>query len=187
MSHEFTGGSLNTDIESILFTQDELHEFVQKIGGKITEDYRGRQPFFIGVLKGSFMFMADLMRAVSLDCYMDFISVSSYGSKSVSSGEVQITKDLSCDIAGREVVIVEDILDSGTTLSYLADYLALRNPSSVKIVTLFDKPSRRKTHIEADYCGCEVPDEFIVGYGLDFAERYRNLPYIGILKPEVYK
>lgn len=184
---EYDNVCINSDIERVLFTHEELFNYVGKIGARITEDYKGKNPIFIGVLKGCFVFMADLMRTVKLDCQIDFISVSSYGDRASSSGDVQITKDLNCDVAGRDIVIVEDILDSGITLSYIVGYLKLRNPSSVKVAALFDKPSRRRTQIEADYCGCEVPDEFIVGYGLDYAEMYRNLPYIGILKPEVYR
>lgn len=175
------------DIERVLFSQQELQSKVNELGAQITKDYEGREPIFVGVLKGCFVFMADLMRAVNLPCQIDFMAVSSYGRGTVSSGEVQITKDLSYDIGGRDIIIVEDILDSGVTLNYLIGYLNHRNPRSIKIVTLFDKPSRRKAPIKADYFGYEVPDAFIVGYGLDYAEKYRNLPYIGILKPEIYE
>lgn len=175
------------DIERVLFSQQELQSKVTELGAQITKDYEGREPIFVGVLKGCFVFMADLMRAVNLPCQIDFMAVSSYGRGTVSSGEVQITKDLSYDIGGRDIIIVEDILDSGVTLNYLIGYLNHRNPRSIKIVTLFDKPSRRKAPIKADYFGYEVPDAFIVGYGLDYAEKYRNLPYIGILKPEIYE
>lgn len=175
------------DIERVLFSQQELQKKVEELGAQITKDYQGKEPIFVGVLKGCFVFMADLMRAVNLPCQIDFMAVSSYGKGTVSSGEVQINKDLSYDIAGRDIIIVEDILDSGVTLNYLIGYLGHRNPRSIKIVTLFDKPSRRKAPVYADYYGYEVPDAFIVGYGLDYAEKYRNLPYIGILKPEIYE
>ena len=179
--------SMRDDIEEILFSKEQLEHRVQELGAQITKDYEGKQPIFVGVLKGCFVFMADLMRAVDLHCQIDFMAVSSYGSGTTTSGAVQILKDLSADIAGRDVVIVEDILDSGVTLNYLKGYLEARKPNSIKIVTLFDKPARRKAPIYADYFGCEVPDAFIVGYGLDYAEKYRNLPYIGVLKPEIYQ
>ena len=178
--------SMIDDIEKVLLSQQELQRKVNELGEQITRDYAGKEPIFVGVLKGCFVFMADLMRAVNLPCQIDFMAVSSYGKGTTSSGNVQINKDLSYDIAGRDVIIVEDILDSGVTLNYLVGYLNNRNPRSIKIVTLFDKPARRKAPIKADYFGYEVPDEFIVGYGLDYAEKYRNLPYIGVLKPEIY-
>ena len=179
--------SMINDIERVLFSQQELQKKVEELGAQITRDYEGKEPICIGVLKGCFVFMADLMRAVNLRCQIDFMAVSSYGRGTTSSGNVQINKDLSYDIAGRDIIIVEDILDSGVTLNYLIGYLNNRNPRSIKIVTLFDKPSRRKAPVKADYFGYEVPDAFIVGYGLDYAEKYRNLPYIGILKPEIYE
>ena len=179
--------SMINDIERVLFSQQELQSKVNELGARITKDYEGKEPIFVGVLKGCVVFMADLMRAVNLPCQIDFMAVSSYGKGTTSSGEVQINKDLSYDIAGRDIIIVEDILDSGVTLNYLIGYLNHRNPKSIRIVTLFDKPSRRKAPVKADYFGYEVPDAFIVGYGLDYAEKYRNLPYIGILKPEIYE
>lgn len=179
--------SMRDDIQQVLFSQQELQSKISELGARITRDYAGKEPIFVGVLKGCFVFMADLMRAVDLPCQIDFMSVSSYGKGTVSSGEVQITKDMSYDIAGRDLIIVEDILDSGVTLNYLKGYLEHRNPNSIRIVTLFDKPARRKAPIKADYYGYEVPDAFIVGYGLDYAEKYRNLPYIGVLKPEIYE
>ena len=177
---------MRNDIERVFFTADEIEAKVAALGEQISKDFEGKNPLFVGVLKGCFVFMADLMRAVNLPCQIDFMAVSSYGKGTTSSGNVQINKDLSYDIAGRDVIIVEDILDSGVTLNYLVGYLNNRNPRSIKIVTLFDKPARRKAPIKADYFGYEVPDEFIVGYGLDYAEKYRNLPYIGVLKPEIY-
>lgn len=177
---------MREDMERILLTEAELKERVAELGRQITEDYAGREPIFVGVLKGCFIFMADLLRSVELHCTMDFMAVSSYGDGTTTTGAVKINKDLSRDIAGKDVIIVEDILDSGVTLSYLKNYLLVRQPASIKIITLLDKPSRRKADITADYSGFEVEDAFVVGYGLDYAERYRNLPYIGILKPEVY-
>ena len=177
---------MRQDIERILFTEEQLKGRIAELGAQITADYRDRNPIFVGVLKGCFVFMADLLRCVDVYCTMDFMSVSSYGDGVTSTGAVKINKDLSRDIAGRHVIIVEDILDSGITLSYLKKYLSVRNPASISIVTLLDKPSRRRADISADYSGFEVEDAFVVGYGLDYAEEYRNLPYIGILKSEVY-
>lgn len=177
---------MDKDILRVLISEDEIDAKVAELGQRITADFAGKKPMFIGVLKGCFVFMADLVRHVDLYCDLDFMAVSSYGSGTTTTGAVKINKDLSRDIEGRDVVIVEDILDSGVTLSYLKGYLKNRRPASISIVTLLDKPSRRKADIAADYYGFRVPDEFVVGYGLDYAEEYRNLPYIGILKPEVY-
>ncbi len=176
---------MTQDIERILLTRDEIEAKVSEIGRRITEDFRDKDPIFVGVLKGCFIFMADLMRHVDIKCSMDFMAVSSYSGTS-STGAVKINKDLSQDIEGRHVIIVEDILDSGVTLSYLKRYLMGRKPASINIVTLLDKPARRKADVYADYSCFEVPDAFVVGYGLDYNEHYRNLPYIGVLKPEVY-
>lgn len=177
---------MEKDIESILFTQEQIAGKIKELAGAITEDYRGKNPLFVGVLKGSFVFMADLMREIPIPCEMDFMAVSSYGSKSETTGAVKILSDLTRDIENRHVIIVEDILDSGLTLSYLVNYLNVRKPASVRLCTLLDKPDRRRVPITADYIGFKIPDSFVVGYGLDFAEKYRNLPYIGILKPSVY-
>ncbi len=177
---------LHDDILEILLSEEEIHARVRELGAQITKDYAGKTPFFLGVLKGCYVFMADLTRCIDLPCSMDFMAVSSYGGGTSTTGAVRITKDLSRDIEGKDVIIVEDILDSGVTLSYLKTYLANRKPASIRIVTLLDKPARRRADIKADYCGFAVPDEFVVGYGLDYAESYRNLPYIGILKPEIY-
>ena len=177
---------MKNDILKVLIPQSELNAKVRELGQTLTRDYAGKKPMFVGVLKGCFVFMADLIREVDLYCDMDFMAVSSYGSGTSTTGAVKINKDLSRDIEGRDVIIVEDILDSGVTLSYLKGYLENRRPASIKIVTLLDKPARRRADICADYYGFRVPDEFVVGYGLDYAEEYRNLPYIGILKPEVY-
>ena len=176
---------MTQDIERILLTRDEIEDKVSEIGRRITGDFRDKDPIFVGVLKGCFIFMADLMRHVDIKCSMDFMAVSSYSGTS-STGAVKINKDLSQDIEGRHVIIVEDILDSGVTLSYLKRYLMGRKPASINIVTLLDKPARRKADVFADYSCFEVPDAFVVGYGLDYNEHYRNLPYIGVLKPDIY-
>lgn len=176
---------MNKDIESVLISEQELKAKVAEVGAQISKDYEGKNPIFVGVLKGCFVFMSDLVRSVTVNCSMDFMSVSSY-SGTTSTGAVKINKDLNEDICGRDVIIVEDILDSGVTLNYLKNYLSGRQPSSIKIVTLMDKPARRKAPVYADYSCFEVPDAFVVGYGLDYNEAYRNLPYIGVLKPEVY-
>ena len=176
---------MTTDIEKVLISEAEIEAAVARIARQITDDYRDKDPIFVGVLKGCFIFMADLMRHVEVPCAMDFMAVSSYSGTS-STGAVKINKDLGQDIEGRHVIIVEDILDSGVTLSYLKHYLMGRNPASIRIATLLDKPSRRKAEVFADYSCFEVPDAFVVGYGLDYNERYRNLPYIGVLKPAVY-
>lgn len=177
---------MTNDILKILLTKEQIEKRVQELGEELTKKFDGEEPLFIGVLKGSFIFMADLIRNVDLKCSMDFMAVSSYGSGTSSSGAVKINKDLNEDITGRHIVIVEDILDSGVTLNYLCGYLKNRKPASVTLVTLLDKPARRKSPVKADYTGFEVPDEFVVGYGLDYAEKYRNLPFVGVLKPEVY-
>ena len=176
---------MEKDIAQILYTREEIYRRVCEIGAQISEDYRDKDPVFIGVLKGCFIFMADLMRCVSVNCSMDFMAVSSYRG-TTSTGAVSINKDLSAPIEGRHVILVEDILDSGVTLNYLKSYLQVRKPASIRIATLLDKPARRKADIYADYSCFEVPDAFVVGYGLDYNEHYRNLPFIGVLKPEIY-
>ena len=177
---------LEQDIQQVLFSQEQLQARVQEIARDIQRDYAGKEIMLISVLRGSFIFMADLCRAIDLPCTLDFMSVSSYGKGTTSSGQVQITKDLSEDISGRHIIVVEDILDSGNTLSYLLKILQHRNPASIRLCTLLDKPERRVKPVEVHYSGFTIPDAFVVGYGLDYAEHYRNLPYIGILKPEVY-
>ena len=177
---------MREDMERILLTESDIHARVEELGRQISRDYAGREPLFVGVLKGCFIFMADLIRSVDLHCTMDFMAVSSYGDGTTTTGAVKINKALSRDIAGQDVIIGEDSLDSGATPTYLKQYLSVRKPASISIVTLLDKPSRRKADIRADYAGFEVEDAFVVGYGLDYAEKYRNLPYIGILKPEIY-
>ena len=176
---------MRRDIERILISEEEIQKKVAEMGKKISQDFRDKDPLFVGVLKGCFIFMADLMRRVDIHCSMDFMAVSSYSGTS-STGAVKINKDLSEDIEGRHVIIVEDILDSGVTLSYLKQYLMVRKPASISIATLMDKPARRKADVYADYSCFEIPDAVVVGYGLDYNERYRNLPYIGVLKPEIY-
>lgn len=178
---------MNNDIEQIFYTEETIKNRVKELGRQITADYEGKFPLIVGVLKGSFIFMADLIRNIETDCEVEFMAVSSYGNGTTTTGAVKINKDLSHDIENRHVIIVEDILDSGVTLSYLTKYLNVRNPASISICTLLDKPSRRKADIFPNYSGFECPDAFIVGYGLDYAEKYRNLPYIGVLKPEIYK
>ena len=177
---------LEKDIQEILFSEEQLKECVARLGKQIEQDYAGKEIMLIGVLRGSFVFMADLCRVIDLPCTLDFMSVSSYGKGTSSSGQVQITKDLSEDISGRHVIVIEDILDSGNTLSYLLKLLDHRHPASIRLCTLLDKPERRVKQVDVHYTGFTIPDAFVVGYGLDYAEKYRNLPYIGILKPEVY-
>ena len=178
---------LHDDIDYILYSEETLAETVKKLGAQISEDYKDRNLLLVSILKGSIVFMSDLMRSISIPCNIDFMAVSSYGSGVKSTGTVRILKDLDRDIRGYDVLIVEDILDSGMTLNYLMDLLYARNPNSIRICTLFDKPERRSVDIYADYKGIEVPDEFIVGYGLDYDEVYRNLPYVGVLKREIYE
>lgn len=176
----------DNDIQEVLFSEEQLKNRVQEIARQITADYQGKEIMLISVLRGSFVFMADLCRAIDLPCTLDFMAVSSYGKGTKSSGQVQITKDLSEDITDRHIIVVEDILDSGNTLSYLLKILENRHPASIRLCTLLDKPDRRVKPVEVHYSGFTIPDAFVVGYGLDYAEKYRNLPYIGILKPRVY-
>ena len=177
---------MEQDIQRVLFTQERLKSRVAEIAREIERDYEGREIMLISVLRGSFIFMEDLCREIQLPCTLDFMSVSSYGTGTSSSGQVQITKDLSEDITGRHILVVEDILDSGNTLNYLLRILENRHPASIRLCALLDKPERRVKPVELHYRGFTVPDDFVVGYGLDYAEKYRNLPYIGVLKPEVY-
>lgn len=174
------------DIKKVLLSEEEIKDIVKRLGKQITEDYKGKNLLVVSVLKGSIMFMADLMREIKIHCKIDFMAVSSYGAGTQTSGSVKIIKDLSIDLKGYDILIVEDILDSGVTLSNLKKMLELREPKSVKICTFLDKPERRKADIVADYTGAQVPDEFVVGYGLDYDEKYRNLSYVGVLSPEVY-
>jgi len=177
---------MDQDILKILLSEEEIKARVQELGDQLYDAFHDKNPLFVGVLKGCFIFMADLVRAAQLKSELEFIGVSSYQNGTKSSGVVQITRDLQEDINGRDVIIVEDILDSGNTLEFLKKYLMAKGAASVTIVTLLDKPARREKAITADYAGFVVPDEFVVGYGLDYAQQYRNMPYIGVLKPEVY-
>ncbi|WP_096156048.1 hypoxanthine phosphoribosyltransferase [Bacillus sp. FJAT-45066] len=176
----------NNDIEKILYSEEEIQAKVRELGQQLTEEYQDSFPLAIGVLKGAMPFMADLIKRVDAYLEIDFMDVSSYGNSTVSSGEVKILKDLDTSVEGRDILIIEDIIDSGLTLSYLVELFRYRKAKSIKIVTLLDKPTGRKAAIKADYVGFIVPDEFVVGYGLDYTQKYRNLPYIGVLKPEVY-
>lgn len=178
---------MHSDIKEILISELELAEAVADLGAQITADYAGKQPIIVGILKGSIVFMADLIRHIDLPLEIDFMDVSSYGSAMESSGNVKINKDLDASVTGRDIIIVEDIVDTGNTLAYIRDLLKHRNANSVKVVTLLNKKERRSVAIEANYIGLEIPDNFVVGYGLDFDEKYRGLPYIGILKPVVYE
>ena len=178
--------NMDQDILKILLSEEEIKARVQVLGDQLYEAFHDKNPLFVGVLKGCFIFMADLVRAAQFKSELEFIGVSSYQNGTKSSGVVQITRDLQEDINGRDVIIVEDILDSGNTLVFLKNYLMAKGAASITIVTLLDKPSRREKAITADYIGFVVPDEFVVGYGLDYAQQYRNMPYIGVLKPEVY-
>ncbi len=179
---------MNKDVERILFTEEQLKEAVKRVGAQISADYAGRMPLMVGILKGSCIFMSDLIRHVDIDCDIDFMVAKSYGNAAVSSGNVKILKDLDTDITGRDVIIVEDILDTARTLSAVKKYLLQKSPASVKICTLLDKVSAEKFgDVTADYKCFDVENEFVVGYGLDYAEKYRNLPYIGVLKHEIYE
>ncbi|MCI6257195.1 hypoxanthine phosphoribosyltransferase [Pseudoflavonifractor sp. HCP28S3_F10] len=177
---------LEQDIKCVLFSEEQLEQRVCELAAQIDRDYAGKEPLLVSVLRGSFVFMADLVRHITLPCTVDFMAVSSYGSGTTSSGQVKIIKDLSEQIEGKDVIVVEDILDSGNTLSYLLKLLEARHPASIRLCTLLDKPERRTKPVAVQYSGFTIPDEFVVGYGLDYDEKYRNLPYIGILKPSVY-
>ncbi len=174
------------DMESIMFTKEQLADKVAELGQLITRDYEGKNPLMVAILKGAVVFYADIVRAVDTPAELDFMMVSSYGCGTESSGQIKIKKDLEQDIKGRHVILVEDIIDSGITMHGLMGMLKDRGAASVKLCALMSKPSRRKVEVNIDYCGFEVPDEFLVGYGLDYAEKYRNLPYIGVLKRELY-
>lgn len=178
--------NMDQDILKVLVTQDEIHARTQELGDRLYERFHDKNPMFVGVLNGCFIFMADLVRAAQLKSEVEFIGLSSYKNATKSSGSVQITRDLQRDINGRDIIVVEDILDSGNTLAFLKDYMLAKGAKSITIVTLLDKPARREKAITADLAGFVVPDEFVVGYGLDYCQQYRNMPYIGVLKPEVY-
>lgn len=178
--------TIHNDISEIVLSEEDIQNITKRLGRQITEDYEGKTPIFVGLLKGSVMFMADLTKDIDTYLEIDFMDVSSYIGRK-SSGEVQILKDLSSSVDGRHVIIVEDIIETGTTLNSIVDLIAYRNAASLEIVTLLDKPINRKLHVDVKYVGSEIPDGFVVGYGLDFDEKYRNLPYIGLLKPELYQ
>ncbi len=177
---------MNNDVKKVLISEDEIQAKVNELGKQISEDYKDRHLFMICILKGAIMFYSDLAKKITVPLAMDFMAVSSYGAGTRSSGEVRIIKDLSVPAEGLDILIVEDILDSGNTLNYIVNILSDRKPASLKICTLLDKPERREKPITVDYAGFEIPDEFVIGYGLDYDEKYRNLPYIGVLKEEVY-
>ncbi|QAS52718.1 hypoxanthine phosphoribosyltransferase [Halobacillus litoralis] len=177
---------MHNEMEKVLISEEEIQEKCKELGALLSEEYDGRFPLAIGVLKGATPFMSDLLKRVETHLEMDFMDVSSYHGGMESSGEVKIVKDLDTKVEGRDILIIEDIIDSGRTLAYLVDLFKYRKANSIKIVTLLDKPTGRTADIKADTVGFEVPDEFVVGYGLDYQEKYRNLPYVGVLKPEVY-
>lgn len=175
------------DIQEVLFTEEQIAKMVERVGAEISRDYKDKNLLLVSVLKGSVVFMADLMRAITIPARIDFMATSSYGSGVKTSGVVKILKDLDLELSGYDILMVEDILDSGKTLSYLTELLQSRGPKSIRVCTLFDKPERREVEVEATYVGSQIPDAFIVGYGLDFDEKYRNLPFVGVLKPCVYE
>jgi hypoxanthine phosphoribosyltransferase len=177
---------IEEDIKEVLISEEQINAKVRELGEILSEEYRDKNPLVIGILKGASLFMSDLIKRMNIYLEMDFMDVSSYGAQTRSTGVVKIIKDLDTPVEGRHLLIVEDIIDSGLTLSYLIELLKGRQPKSIKIVTLLDKPHHRKVNLKPDYTCFSVPDEFVVGYGLDYAERYRNLPYIGVLKPKVY-
>ncbi|WP_281883912.1 hypoxanthine phosphoribosyltransferase [Paenibacillus sp. YYML68] len=177
---------MQNDVLEVLYSEEQIQDKVKEMGELISRDFEGRNPLVICVLKGAFIFMSDLVKRITIPLELDFMAVSSYGHSTKSSGVVKIIKDLDISVEGRHVLIVEDIIDSGLTLSYLIDVLERRNALSITVAALFDKPARRTVELDADYKGFVIPDAFVVGYGLDYAEKYRNLPYVGILKPEVY-
>lgn len=175
------------DIKEVLFSEEVINNKIKELATRISEDYKGKELLVVGVLKGSVIFAAELIKNITIPCEIDFMAVSSYGNSSETTGVVRILKDLDHEACGKDIIIIEDIVDSGVTLDYLLKYLKARKANSVEIVSLLTKPSRRKVDIECKYIGFETPDEFLVGYGLDYAEKYRNLPFIGILKREVYE
>ena len=177
---------MHKDIEKILYSEQDIKNIVKRLAKEIEKDYNGKDFIMVGLLKGCVSFMVDLMREVNLDFSIDFLAVSSYGNSTVSSGRVNIQKDISTSVDGKHILIVEDIIDSGNTLDFITKYLKAKKAKSVKLCTLFNKPDRRVADIHIDYAGAVIPDEFIVGYGLDYDEKYRNLPYVGVLKPSVY-
>ncbi len=178
---------MNQDIKEILFSKEALNKKIKELADRINKDYEHKELVVVGILKGSVIFAAELIKNIEVKCEIDFMSVSSYGNSAETSGVVRILKDLDNNIEGKHVLLVEDIVDTGITLKYLLEYLKGRKAESIEIVSLLNKPSRRKAKLDVKYIGFEVPDGFIVGFGIDYAEKYRNLPYIGILKPEIYE
>ncbi|NYE56962.1 hypoxanthine phosphoribosyltransferase [Carboxydothermus ferrireducens] len=178
---------MHQDVAEILISEEEIRAKVKELGQQISRDYAGQDLLLVGILRGAMLFMSDLMREIDIPLNIDFMVVSSYGSGTSTSGEVRVLKDLDRGIEGRNVLLIEDIVDTGLTLNYLTKYLANRHPKSLKICTLLNKPSRRQIEVKVDYNGFIIPDKFVVGYGLDYNEYYRNLPYIGVLKPEIYR
>lgn len=181
-----TNAKLYQDLERVLITKEEIHEAVKKLGQQITEDYAGKEPLMVCILKGAVMFYNDLIREIDLPVTMEFMAISSYGNSTKTSGVVNIRKDMDVDVTGRDIIIVEDIVDSGMTLSYLKKVLETRNAASIRIATLLNKPARRRIDLDVEYYCFNIPDAFVVGYGLDYAEKYRNLPDIGVLHPRIY-
>lgn len=177
---------MHKDIESVLFSEKEIENIVNILANQIEKDYNNKDFIMVGLLKGSVAFMSDLMKKINLDFSIDFMVVSSYGGGTQSTGRVNVLKDISQSVEGKEILIVEDIIDSGNTLNFIKKYLTVKGAKSIKLCTLFDKPDRRTANITVDYVGMKIPDVFIVGYGLDYDEKYRNLPYVGVLKPSVY-
>lgn len=177
---------MNRDIQEILISEKRIEEMVTALAEQINEDFKDKEIILVGLLKGSVVFMSDILRKINMPCSIDFMIASSYGSGTMSSGVVKISKDLSVDIENKNVIIIEDIVDSGNTLSSIMELLKNRNPANLRLCSLLSKPSRRVKEVKIDYLGTEIPDEFVVGYGLDYDERYRNLTYIGVLKPEIY-
>ncbi|MCX7642351.1 MAG: hypoxanthine phosphoribosyltransferase [Armatimonadetes bacterium] len=177
---------MHRDIEAVLLTEEQIQRRIAELGAQISADYAGKELHLIGVLRGALMFMADLMRHLTVPCSCDFIAIASYGMDTKSSGVVRILKDLDDSIQGKHVLIVEDIVDTGLTLNYILNLIRSRNPASVRVCALLDKPERRIVPVEIHYLGFTIPNRFVVGYGLDYAQKYRNLPYIGILRPEIY-
>lgn len=180
------GNDMHKDLSEVLFTERQIAVIVERIGKEISRDYKDKNLLLVSVLKGSVVFMADLMRSITIPARIDFMATSSYASGTVSSGVVKIVKDLDIPLEGYDIVLVEDILDSGKTLSSLLEILWSRGPNSIRLCTLFDKPERREADVTVDYVGSQIPDEFIVGYGLDYDEKYRNLPFVGVLDPKIY-
>jgi hypoxanthine phosphoribosyltransferase len=177
---------MNCDISQVLFDERRIQDRIKELAHQITTDYSNKQPVIISILKGGFVFMADLVRSITIPIEIDFLAISSYGSGTSSSGIVKIKKDIDLDISGRDVIIVEDIVDSGLSLQYIRDYISKHKPASIKVCVLLDKPDAHKIEVKFEYVGFDIGTEFVVGYGLDYNEKYRNLPYIGILKEEIY-